>query len=427
MCLVLMLILAAEEPTTMIVPPFRHTLGFNRIGRFYISMYLGPDFKLAEPEGLCGVKMEEEDDPSTGRDDHILTLFGVNSGTGQIVYNVRLLEPRIYGRMGSDTGQFLNPHGICCTNQGDVYVADTDNDRIVRLRYSNGRLSWVTSFGNSLRRPHDVAVDSRGLVYVADTENDRIRVFRPSGTLVADWSPLLEKPTGIGVLDQAARFNDFGHECAVVIDRGGTRLNQFNLSGQLLRQTDCRRIGLDTAGFAYCAFDRHGNLYVTDRLNSQVHLFDAGLRYIISYAGPADARLNSPRGIAIGRQFGQVFLSEADGGSYYWLGLDGYLIGCYPQSFNSQRPGTTIALYITEMAEVTVEVSDSLGRVVRSLTPPHQQRPGEVLIVWDGNDNQGGLVPEGEYRIKVTVRPVYSQPKYILKKELFGRVWRTAG
>ncbi len=79
----------------MVVPPFKHTLGFYRIGSLYINMYLGPNFKLSEPEGLCGAKMEEEDDTTTGRDDHILTLFGVNSGTGQILYNVKLLEPRI--------------------------------------------------------------------------------------------------------------------------------------------------------------------------------------------------------------------------------------------------------------------------------------------------------------------------------------------
>jgi len=411
----------------MIVPPFKHTLGFNRISSFYISMYLGRDFNLSSPEGLCAAKMQEEEDTTTWRDDHILTLFGVNSGTGQIVYNVKLLEPRIYGREGSDTGQFRNPHGICGNTAGDVYVADTDNDRVVRLRYSKTRLSWVACFSAGLKRPYDVAIDSRGLVYVTDTDNDRIRVFQSDGTAVATWSPVLERPTGIAVLDQGAQFNDLGTDCAVVIDRGGTRLSQFNLAGQLLRQNDCRRIGLDTAGFSYCAFDRHGNVYVTDRVNNQVHLFDSRLRYIISYAGPTEARLNAPRGIAIGRRFGQVFLSEADGGSYYWLGLDGYLIGCYPQSFNSERPGSTIALYITEMAEVVVEISDTLGRLVRSLTPPHEQKPGEVLIVWDGKDNKGNLVQEGEYQIKATIRPVYSQPRYILKKELYGKVWRVAG
>ena len=36
---VLFLALIVADPTTLLVPPFTHTLGFNRIGRLYISMY----------------------------------------------------------------------------------------------------------------------------------------------------------------------------------------------------------------------------------------------------------------------------------------------------------------------------------------------------------------------------------------------------
>jgi flagellar hook assembly protein FlgD len=71
-----------------------------------------------------------------------------------------------------------------------------------------------------------------------------------------------------------------------------------------------------------------------------------------------------------------------------------------------------------------VSIDDSSGAVVRTLTPPHVQRPGEVMIVWDGRDNKGDLVPEGEYRINVLARPTYSRPKYILKKELTATVRR---
>ncbi len=424
----LALLLVAHDPTTLIEPPFEHTLGFNRVGRFFINLYLGRNFRIDDPQGMCGAKMIEEDDPATSKDDHILTMFGVNSGTGQILYNVKLVEPRIYGSVGSDTAQFNRPHGICCNKHGDVYVADTDNDRVVRLKYSATRLRWVSVLDSELSSPHDVALDSRGRVYVTDSRNDRIVIYDSLGSLLAVWQTGLEHPTAIAVLDPDAEYNEFRVGAVAVVDRNRTRVNLLTLAGELVRQVDMRRIGLDEAGFAYVAFDRHGNVYVTDQTNDQVHVFDAGLKYIISYGrgGTGQYRFSSPRGIAIWRRFGQVFIAEAEGGQYYWLGLDAYLIGCYPSEFDSRQPGTTIALYVTELADVTVTIDDGNDHEIRTLTPPHMQRPGEVLIVWDGRDNHGEVVPVGTYRINVLARPTYSRARYILRKELTASVRRVA-
>jgi DNA-binding beta-propeller fold protein YncE len=390
----LLLALTVADPTTLLVPPFTHTLGFNRIGRLYISLYLGRNFKLENPQGMCGAKMVEEDDPKTSNDDHILTLFGVNSGSSQIVYNVKLIEPRLFGSPGSDTDQFNHPHGICCNKHGTVYVADTDNDRVVRLKYENTRLTWISAIDSGLNAPRDVAIDTRGRVYVADSGNNRVVVFDSLGALVTTWTADLEGPTGICVIDPDADHNDFRVNAAVVIDRGRTRISQFSLDdGQQRRMVDMRRIGLDEAGFAYCAYVE-------------------------------GTTFDEPSGIAIWRRFGQVFVSEATGGQYYWVGLDAYLIGFYPAEFDSLKPGTTIALYVTEMADITVDITDASGRLVRSLAPPHHQHPGEALIVWDGRDNAGRLVQEGEYRITVVARPTYSRPMRTLRKELTGTVRR---
>jgi hypothetical protein len=418
----LLLALVADNPSTLLVPPFTHTMGFQRVSKFYLKMYLGSDFAIDDPQGMCGAKMQEEDNPSTGKDDHILTMFAVNSGSGQIVYNVRLLRPGLFGSQGSGEGQFNQPRGICCNTAGDVYVADTDNNRVVRLLYTNEKLKWVSVLEAGLSAPRGVDIDSRGRVYVADTGNDRIVVFGPDGKVLATWQAELSGPTAIAVLDKDADYNDYDNDHAVVIDNNRTRINKLSLSGQLERRLDQRRLGLDQAGFAYCAFDRHGNVYITDQSSEQVHVLDSELRYIISHGRPGE--IDSPRGLAIWRRFGQVFINEAEGGRYYWIGLDGYFIGCYPDSFNSRRPGTTIAIYVTEVADVRVTVVDEAGTEVRSLTPPHIQKPGEVLIVWDGNDNDGDLVKPGEYEIRMTVRPTYSKPKFIHRKELVGRVRR---
>ena len=411
------------------VPPFEHTLGYNRLGRLLISMYLGRSFKIDDPEGMCGAKMIEEDDPTTMADDHILTMFTVNSGTGQIVYNVKLVEPRVYGSVGSDSNQFRRPHGICCNPKGDVYVADTDNDRVVRLKYEATRLHWVGPVGSGLKAPRDVALDSRNRLYVADSANNRIVMYGDAGAEVGAWTSGLVGPTAVAVIDDGMRYNDFQTNSAVVIDRDRTRINRLTLSGEITAQVDMRRIGLDEAAFAYVAFDRYGNCYVTDQVNDQIHIFDPDLKYIVSYGreGTGDAHFMSPRGIAIWPRFGQVFINESEGGQYYWLGIDAYLIGFYPPEFDSLRPGTTIALYVTEPSEMTINVSDSADQVVRTLTPPFRQKPGEVLVAWDGKDNHGRLVQPGEYKVAVAAKATYPRvAKYRFQKELVGTVRRVA-
>ncbi len=431
MLVALALLICTETPSTLIPPPFSHTLGFTRISSFYLNLYLGNDFNVNDPQGLACTKIKAEEDTTTWRDDALLTLFAVNSGSGQIVYNIKFSKVGIFGSKGNGEGQFNRPHGIACNEDGDVYVADTDNNRLVRLKYANGNLRWVGVVDSTLKLPYDVTMDSQGRVYVTD-RNSGITVYAPDNTRIASYNPGLESTGAIAILDHVAPFNETGLDLLVVVDRSGTRINQLSLSGEIRRQIDWRTIGLDTADFAYCAFDRYGNLYVTDRANSQIHIFDSRLKYIISFGKGTGASgnqpvFNSPRGIAIGRKFGQVFIAEADGGQYYLIALDGYLIGCFPEKFNSLRPGTTIALYLTQRAEIIVEIHDETEKIIRTLTPPYQQGPGEVLIVWDGRDNRGELVPEGEYTIRVTIRPTYSKPRYTFKKEIVGRVVRTPG
>lgn len=84
-----------------------------------------------------------------------------------------------YGVTGSGSGQFNAPYGIVFDNAGVLYVADSGNNRIVRVDTANGNA--FTSFGtvgngnDNFRGPRDVWLDGTSLL-VADTQNNRVKI-----------------------------------------------------------------------------------------------------------------------------------------------------------------------------------------------------------------------------------------------------------
>jgi len=422
--ILLLLLNLYNQGSTFLVPPFKHTLGFYRASKFFIDLYLGDDFNLSDPEGICAVKMIEEDDPTHGGDDDALTLFAVNSGTGQIMYNVKLTTLKAFGRIGKGNGEFNSPYGVACNPQGEVYIADAGNNRIVKLRYTQGVLKFDKIIAESLGEPKGVALDSKRNLYVTDTKNSRIIMYDSTGQEVYAWSRELYQPTAIAVIDKDDNYNYHLEDFVIVVDNDCKRIQKFSRSGQVLASTDARMIGLTNAQFAYLAIDYHANIYVTDMINNQIHKFDRNLNYIIPIGrkGSGEVEFISPRGITIWKRFGQVFVTEAGGGQYYWLGTDGYVIGCFPKSLSTEKPGTTIALYLTELTEIKIDIYDSTNTLVRSLAPEHFQTPGEALIAWDGRDNNGDFILPGEYSIKTNLLPTYSNPKHYFKKELETKI-----
>jgi DNA-binding beta-propeller fold protein YncE len=99
-----------------------------------------------------------------------------------------------WGTTGTGRGQYAFPTAVAIgwgpSGRGDVYVADSGNDRIQRFRADGSFLMTYGASGNGdgeLCFPEGVAVDAAGAVYVADTGNHRIQVFRADGTFLTGW------------------------------------------------------------------------------------------------------------------------------------------------------------------------------------------------------------------------------------------------
>jgi len=84
------------------------------------------------------VRLEAWEDPEDPHDDDELTVYGVNSGQNNIIYNKSMWGLEVYGLHEKGEQRLNQPHGICANSRGDVYVADSGNNRIVRLLNPDG-------------------------------------------------------------------------------------------------------------------------------------------------------------------------------------------------------------------------------------------------------------------------------------------------
>ena len=78
-------------------------------------------------------------------------------------------------------------------SSGNVYVADTYNNRVQVFNSSGGYQSQFGSGGTGngqLSNPRGIALDSSGKVYVADYGNNRVQVFAPNVTAAVPEVPL---------------------------------------------------------------------------------------------------------------------------------------------------------------------------------------------------------------------------------------------
>ena len=88
-------------------------------------------------------------------------------------------------------GGLQGPQGIATDSQNDVYVADTGNNRIVKLDQAGSYLTQWGMAGTNAGQFNAflaLAVDTNDNVYVADSGNGRIEKFASDGTYLTQWA-----------------------------------------------------------------------------------------------------------------------------------------------------------------------------------------------------------------------------------------------
>jgi sugar lactone lactonase YvrE len=232
---------------------------------------------------------------------------------------------------------FLGPSGIASDAAGNLYVADTVNDRIRKITpagevstIAGGELGFADDIGNDAKfnRPYGIARDAAGNLYVTDYRNHRIRKITPTGevsTLAGSEEGFAD---GVG---SDARFNKprgIAADAAgnlYVADFGNDRIRKITPAGEVStfaggEEGFADGVGSDArfASPSGISSDAAGKLYVSDWGNHRIRkITPAG--EVSTLAGGeegfadgvgSDARFNGPNGIAIDAA-GNLYVADA--------------------------------------------------------------------------------------------------------------------
>lgn len=146
-----------------------------------VTTFVGAgDYVLNDPEGIA---LDEANNRLVVADtkNHRIVLLDVNPTTGA------LTGSSFFGTQGDGLAEFSSPYGVAVDSFGNIYVADTYNNR-VRV-YTSGGVPYgftVGTEGSQFFLPKGVCVDGAGMIYVADGGH-QVQIFDGYGTYVTNF------------------------------------------------------------------------------------------------------------------------------------------------------------------------------------------------------------------------------------------------
>jgi hypothetical protein len=168
--------------------------------------------------------------------------------------------------VGSPAVALSGPKGIAVDGYANVYIADTGNGRIVKAHQYGAAdtdnsvyiSSAVTFGGTKLASPSGLALDSAGDLFIADTGNNRIVEYTPLGvaSVVSTTGITLNAPTGVAVLPSGSLVvTDAGNNVSLITGGTGAALAVGTTT-----PTAPQGVALDLAG----------NIYLSDTAGDHV-------------------------------------------------------------------------------------------------------------------------------------------------------------
>jgi len=248
------------------------------------------------------------------------------------------------------------PHGVTVDSSGNLYIADTNNHVVREVLKASGTILTIAGDGTAgfagdggpatdamLNAPYATALDAAGNLYIADSDNNRIRElikatgdivtvagngtagFAGDGAAAGDPSVELNNPRGLAVdasgdLFIADAFNNRVREIVAatgqivtVAGTGAAGFNGDNIPATAAQLSAPRDVAVDLAGDLFIADTDNNRIREVVHSDGQiVTVAGDGTAGYTGDGGPATgAMLGSPLGIAVDAS-GNMFISDND-------------------------------------------------------------------------------------------------------------------
>jgi len=249
--------------------------------------------------------------------------------------------------------QLDRPEGVAVDNLGNLYIADSTNQRVRRVDAISGVITTVAGSGvvgtagdggpaldAQLYGPRDVTLDALGALYIADN-GSRVRRVDPTTGIITTIAGMemygfsgdggdatdaqLNNPSGLAVDGGGTLYIADTHNHRVRrVDTGGVISTAAGAAGALDYSADGGAATSAQLGRTrHVASDGLGNLYFSDEDNHRVRRVDAVTGIITTVAGTGvagysgdggagtSAQLAGPRGLAIDGQ-GNLYIADGN-------------------------------------------------------------------------------------------------------------------
>jgi DNA-binding beta-propeller fold protein YncE len=201
------------------------------------------------------------------------------------------LEVRQTDKIGGRLHAEMYPSGLDTAPDGSVVVADTGNNRIARYD-KGGAPQWrVGTFGSGRREfenPRDVAVDSANNVYVADSRNDRIVKLSKDGEWLGQARGF-SVPLGVSAKGRRIYVADTGHNRVVVLNRSLAVRDVLTANGA------CSSF----VGVRDAQADESGNVYVAGYATNEIYKLSPSGECLLKWGGTGtgNGQFRTPYGV----------------------------------------------------------------------------------------------------------------------------------
>lgn len=120
------------------------------------------------------------------------------------------------GEVVAERGGFSSPHDVVVDADGNLWVADAGNDRVVKLSSDFQPMMVLSGEAYGFSGPRYLDFDADGRLYVADKYTHTIKIIAPDGELIqvlgsgqaGEGPGLFDRPEGVEIRGRDVWFSD---------------------------------------------------------------------------------------------------------------------------------------------------------------------------------------------------------------------------